>query len=91
MKFATRTQKTGHSGLEDLFAASGPNVISFAGGYPDRDLFPTKQLNQAFSQNFTSGDRELLQYARQKVTNHYVPRLQLVCRRLGCRSTPMTS
>ena len=36
MKFATRTQKTGHSGLEDLFAASGPNVISFAGGYPDR-------------------------------------------------------
>ncbi|MFK5281040.1 PLP-dependent aminotransferase family protein, partial [Lacticaseibacillus paracasei] len=31
MKFATRTQKTGHSGLEDLFAASGPNVISFAG------------------------------------------------------------
>ncbi|EGF47850.1 aminotransferase, partial [Lacticaseibacillus rhamnosus MTCC 5462] len=40
--------KTGNSGLEDLFAASGPNVISFAGGYPDRSLFPTQQLNQAF-------------------------------------------
>ena len=26
MKFATRTQKTGHSGLEDLFAASGPQT-----------------------------------------------------------------
>ena len=79
MKFATRTQKTGHSGLEDLFAASGPNVISFAGGYPDRDVFPTKQLNQAFSQNFTSGDRELLQYAS---TEGYEPLRAKIAARL---------
>lgn len=79
MKFAKRTQKTGNSGLEDLFAASGPNVISFAGGYPDRSLFPTQQLNQAFKHSFNSGDTELLQYAS---TQGYLPLREKIAARL---------
>ncbi|MEI5840618.1 PLP-dependent aminotransferase family protein [Lacticaseibacillus rhamnosus] len=85
MKFATRTQKTGNSGLEDLFAASGPNVISFAGGYPDRSLFPTQQLNQAFKHSFNSGDTELLQYAS---TQGYLPLREKIATRLRATGIP---
>ncbi|KMO49074.1 aspartate aminotransferase [Lacticaseibacillus rhamnosus] len=85
MKFAKRTQKTGNSGLEDLFAASGPNVISFAGGYPDRSLFPTQQLNQAFEHSFNSGDTELLQYAS---TQGYLPLREKIAARLRATGIP---
>ena len=85
MKFAKRTQKTGKSGLEDLFAASGPNVISFAGGYPDRSLFPTQQLNQAFKHSFNSGDTELLQYAS---TQGYLPLREKIAARLRATGIP---
>ena len=85
MKFAKRTQKTGNSGLEDLFAASGPNVISFAGGYPDRSLFPTQQLNQAFKHSFNSGDTELLQYAS---TQGYLPLREKIAARLRATGSP---
>ncbi|MFS8162520.1 PLP-dependent aminotransferase family protein [Lacticaseibacillus rhamnosus] len=85
MKFAKRTQKTGNSGLEDLFAASGPNVISFAGGYPDRSLFPTQQLNQAFKHSFNSGDTELLQYAS---TQGYLPLREKLAARLRATGIP---
>lgn len=85
MKFAKRTQKTGNSGLEDLFAASGPNVISFAGGYPDRSLFPTQQLNQAFKHSFNSGDTELLQYAS---TQGYLPLREKIAARLRATGIP---
>ncbi|KMO47738.1 aspartate aminotransferase [Lacticaseibacillus rhamnosus] len=85
MKFAKRTQKTGNSGLEDLFAASGPNVISFAGGYPDRSLFPTQQLNQAFKHSFNSGDTELLQYAS---TQGYLPLREKIATRLRATGIP---
>ncbi|OLS05014.1 aspartate aminotransferase [Lacticaseibacillus casei] len=85
MKFAKRTQKTGKSGLEDLFAASGPNVISFAGGYPDRSLFPTQQLNRAFKHSFTSGDTELLQYAS---TQGYLPLREKIAARLRATGMP---
>ncbi|MCI1986277.1 MAG: PLP-dependent aminotransferase family protein [Lactobacillus sp.] len=63
MELAQRNYQTSASGLEALFAASAPDVISFAGGYPDRSLFPRQELNHAFSSSFTNGDSELLQYA----------------------------
>ncbi len=85
MKLAKRTQKTCNSGLEDLFAASGPNVISFAGGYPDRSLFPTQQLNQAFKHSFNSGDTELLQYAS---TQGYLPLREKIAARLRATGIP---
>lgn len=62
MELAQRNYQSAAAGLEALFAASAPDVISFAGGYPDRSLFPTEALNQAFATSFTSGDSELLQY-----------------------------
>ena len=85
MKFAKRTQKTGNSGLEDLFAASGPNVISFAGCYPYLILFPTQQLNQAFKHSFNSGDTELLQYAS---TQGYLPLREKIAARLRATGIP---
>ena len=63
MELAQRNYQNASAGLEALFAASNPNVISFAGGYPDRKLFPTTQLNRAFAHSFSDEDPELLQYA----------------------------
>lgn len=63
MELAQRNYQNASAGLEALFAASNPSVISFAGGYPDRKLFPTRELNQAFAHSFSGSDPELLQYA----------------------------
>ncbi|AEV95801.1 aminotransferase-like domain-containing protein [Pediococcus claussenii] len=62
MKLANRTKKTSNSGLDEIFAASGPGVISFAGGYPDQQLFPKQELEKAFSSSFQSSNSNLLQY-----------------------------
>ncbi len=62
MEFAQRNHQNAAAGLEALFAASAPDVISFAGGYPDRSLFPKAELNAAFTTSFASEDTELLQY-----------------------------
>ncbi|WP_461213774.1 aminotransferase-like domain-containing protein [Lacticaseibacillus sp. GG6-2] len=62
MEFAQRNNHNAATGLEALFAASTPDVISFAGGYPDRSLFPKRELNAAFANSFASDDTELLQY-----------------------------
>ncbi len=79
MELAQRNYQTSAAGLETLFAASAPDVISFAGGYPDRSLFPRQELNQAFSRSFTNDDSELLQYAS---TAGYLPLRQKLAQRM---------
>lgn len=66
MKLAKRTKKTSHSGLDEIFAASKPGMISFAGGYPDSKLFPRVEIEQAFSHTFQSAPATLLQYNSSK-------------------------
>ena len=44
------------------FAASRPDVISFAGGLPDPALFPKRELTQAFVSALAAHDAAALQY-----------------------------
>lgn len=50
MKFASRVATTMQSGLDELFTAPDPELISFAGGYPDATMFPQAALQGAFAQ-----------------------------------------
>jgi 2-aminoadipate transaminase len=48
---------------EILRVALDPNVISFAGGLPNRDLFPVEALKEATCKVFETQGRDVLQYA----------------------------
>lgn len=47
---------------EILKVALDPSVISFAGGLPNRDLFPVEALKEAACEVFDTEGREVLQY-----------------------------
>jgi len=80
MKLANRTIKTSESGLDALFAASNADVISFAGGYPDGQLFPTTAMQAAFNASFTADQGTLLQYG---TTTGYAPLREKIAQRLN--------
>jgi 2-aminoadipate transaminase len=48
---------------EILKVALDPSVISFAGGLPNRDLFPVEALKEATNKVFDTQGRDVLQYA----------------------------
>jgi len=48
---------------EILKVALDPSVISFAGGLPNRDLFPVEALREAACRVFDAQGRDVLQYA----------------------------
>ena len=51
---------------EILKVAIDPSVISFAGGLPNRELFPVAQLQAATNKVFELAGREALQYANSE-------------------------
>lgn len=69
--FAMRMDGVPRSFIREILkVAISPEVISFAGGLPNKDLFPLEEL-QASAQKLMSGsDRNILQYAN---TEGYLP------------------
>lgn len=51
---------------EILKVAIDPSVISFAGGLPNRDLFPVAELQAATNKVFESSGKDALQYANSE-------------------------
>lgn len=51
---------------EILKVAIDSSVISFAGGLPNRDLFPVKELQSAANKVFESAGKEVLQYSNSE-------------------------
>jgi 2-aminoadipate transaminase len=51
---------------EILKAAVDSSVISFAGGLPNRNLFPVKELQTAANKVFESAGKEVLQYSNSE-------------------------
>ncbi|SEN86369.1 2-aminoadipate transaminase [Amphibacillus marinus] len=61
--FADRVRYFDSSAVRDILkVVNQGNVISFAGGLPDEDLFPVQAVEAAFSKAITSGNKAL-QYA----------------------------
>ncbi len=78
--FANRVRHLQSSAVRDILKIVGSgDVISFAGGLPDDDLFPIKGIEDAFSRVFNSG-KQALQYAE---TEGYLPLREKILERMG--------
>lgn len=77
--FANRMEGVPRSFIREILkVAISPEVISFAGGLPNKDLFPLEEL-QASAQKLMSGsDRNILQYAN---TEGYLPLREKIAER----------
>lgn len=60
---------------EILKIAVDPKIISFAGGLPNRDLFPVQALQKATNDVFDEDGKEILQYTG---TEGYLPLRELI-------------
>lgn len=63
MRFAPRTHKVQSSAIRDLLRhGCDPDVISFAGGFPDPTLFPAAELASIYTDLLTRDPQRALQY-----------------------------
>ncbi|HMB46894.1 MAG TPA: PLP-dependent aminotransferase family protein [Afifellaceae bacterium] len=79
--FASRSSRMKASEIRELLKLlDQPDIISFAGGIPDPDLFPAEEFRNAFS-GILSGDRQAaaLQYS---VSEGYAPLRQWIAGRM---------
>ncbi len=88
MQFAQRVQKVQSSAIRDLLRhGSDPNVISFAGGFPDPTLFPADKLQAVYEQILTQHSARALQYT----VTEGIPELRTqVAERMRDDGTPCT-
>jgi DNA-binding transcriptional MocR family regulator len=62
-RYAKRMELVKPSAIRELQRyGADPDIISFAGGYPDATLFPVEQLNQIFESALIAHGRDSLQY-----------------------------
>ena len=63
MQFANRVKKVQSSAIRDLLRyGADPSVISFGGGYPDPQLFPSGKLRAVYEILLTKHASRALQY-----------------------------
>lgn len=79
--FAQRVLNNSNSYINDIFKNSAnPQNISFAGGFPDQDLFPSDQLKEAYRTAIANSKPDIFQYQsvqgspslRQKIANRMI-------------------
>lgn len=88
-RFAQRTQRMGSSAIRELLKLTeSPEIISFAGGLPAPDVFPTEEFKEACNRVLTDFGAQALQYS---TTEGYLPLRELITRhtaRYGIAVTP---
>jgi 2-aminoadipate transaminase len=73
VNFAERMNRVKPSAIRELLCfGANPDIISFAGGYPDSKLFPLEQLTDIFHSAIAKNGREALQYT----VSNGIPRLR---------------
>ena len=96
MQFANRVKKVQSSAIRDLLRyGTDPSVISFGGGYPDPQLFPSDKLHAVYEILLTKDAPRALQYTvsdgipelRAQIAQRMRGRRHL----LHCRRRPCTS
>jgi len=76
--FADRITDVPRSFIREILkVAISPEVISFAGGLPNRDLFPVEELKQSAISIFDKAGKEILQYSN---TEGYMPLRELIAK-----------
>lgn len=88
-RFAQRTQRMGSSAIRELLKLTeSPEIISFAGGLPAPDVFPTEEFKEACVRVLTDYGAQALQYS---TTEGFLPLRELITRhtaRYGISVTP---
>jgi len=88
-RFAQRTQRMGSSAIRELLKLTeSPEIISFAGGLPAPEVFPTKEFKEACVRVLTDYGAQALQYS---TTEGFLPLRELITRhtaRYGISVTP---
>lgn len=81
--FARRVMETPRSFIREILGiAMAPGMISFAGGLPNKDLFPVEELREACDKVFSLYAPDVLQYSnteglfelREYIARHYEER-----------------
>jgi 2-aminoadipate transaminase len=88
--FADRITDVPRSFIREILkVAINPDMISFAGGLPNRELFPVEELKQASISIFGKAGKEVLQYSN---TEGFMPLRELIAERYllkqGLRVSP---
>ncbi len=88
-RFARRTQRMGSSAIRELLKLTElPDIISFAGGMPAPEVFPTQAVQEACARVLKDAGPQALQYSS---TEGYRPLRELIVRhtaRYGIKVTP---
>jgi len=88
-RFAQRTQRMGSSAIRELLKLTeSPEIISFAGGLPAPEVFPTEEFKEACVRVLTDYGAQALQYS---TTEGFLPLRELITRhtaRYGISVTP---
>ncbi len=87
--FATRNDRMKASEIRELLKLlDQPDIISFAGGIPDPDLFPAEAFQEAFAAALTPEMQvTALQYS---VSEGYVPLRDWIVKEMACLGIPCT-
>jgi 2-aminoadipate transaminase len=79
LQFAARMNSIPKSFLREILkVTSSPDVISFAGGLPNPEYFPAKEISMAAQKVLSGEDRSVLQYA---VSEGYYPLREYISKR----------
>src|SRR5512133_2729074 len=88
-RFASRTQRMGSSAIRELLKLTEqPDIISFGGGMPAPDVFPTEEFLEACTRALRENGPQSLQYGP---TEGYLPLREMITRhtsRYGIEVTP---
>lgn len=78
-RFARRMEGVPRSFIREILkVAVSPGIISFAGGLPNKDLFPLEELHECADLLMSGNDRNILQYAN---TEGYLPLREMIAKR----------
>src|SRR5512133_1368178 len=77
-RFASRTQRMGSSAIRELLKLTEqPDIISFGGGMPAPEVFPTEEFSAACERVLREQGAQALQYG---ATEGYLPLRELIAR-----------
>ena len=87
LSFAQRLQNVETSAIRELFKLLGkPGIISFAGGFPDPDLFDVEGFDAASHAALAQWPREALQYG---ATEGFAPLKEQICALYAAKNTAL--
>ena len=87
-RFAQRTQKMGSSAIRELLKLTEKqDVISFAGGLPAPEVFPTEAFREACDRVLRDCGSQALQYG---ITEGFTPLREFIAGRAECDGLPVT-